>query len=112
MRSARPGEEDGPHHVRVLVGADVEADRSGQGAAKGRSAGKYAIRSTGRRKIRVCQRSAMDELEIIRLNIERYQRMLETESNETTRQSIQRMLAEFEAKFQAGRSSRPLMRHD
>jgi len=41
----------------------------------------------------------MDEVEIIRLNVARYRRMLETEADETMRQLIQRMLEEFEAKL-------------
>jgi hypothetical protein len=41
----------------------------------------------------------MNEVEIIRLNIERYQRLLQSELDETARRTIQRMLDEFEAKL-------------
>jgi predicted component of type VI protein secretion system len=43
----------------------------------------------------------MNEVEIIRLNIERYRRMLETESDETARRAIQKMLEEFENRLTA-----------
>ena len=43
--------------------------------------------------------AAMDELEIVRLNVERYRRMLQTESDKTARLAIQKMLEEFETKF-------------
>lgn len=41
----------------------------------------------------------MSEIEIIRLNIERYRRMLKIEADESMRRVIQRMLEEFEAKL-------------
>ncbi len=41
----------------------------------------------------------MDELEIIRLNVARYRRMLQTEVDETARRTIQKMLEEFDAKL-------------
>ena len=41
----------------------------------------------------------MDEIEIIRLNIERYRRMLQVEVDESVRRTIQKMLEEFEAKL-------------
>jgi hypothetical protein len=41
----------------------------------------------------------MNEAELIRLNIERYRRMLQTELDETARRTIQRMVGEFEAKL-------------
>ncbi len=43
--------------------------------------------------------SFMDDLEIIRLNVERYRRLLHTEADETARRAIQKMLKEFEAKL-------------
>lgn len=45
----------------------------------------------------------MDDREIIRLNVERYRRLLRTEADETARRSIQKMLEEFEAKLSATR---------
>jgi hypothetical protein len=41
----------------------------------------------------------MNEVEIIRLNVERYRRILKIEVDETIRQVIQKMLEEFEAKL-------------
>ncbi len=41
----------------------------------------------------------LDEIEIIRLNVERYRRMLQIEVDETARQAIQKILMEFEAKL-------------
>ncbi len=41
----------------------------------------------------------MDEIEIIRLNIARYRRILQTEVDETARRTIQKMLEEFNAKL-------------
>ncbi len=41
----------------------------------------------------------MSEIEIIRLNVERYRRMLKIEADETMRRVIQKMLEEFEAKL-------------
>jgi hypothetical protein len=41
----------------------------------------------------------MDELEIIRLNVERYRRMLRIEVDETVQRAIQQLLEEFEAKL-------------
>ncbi len=38
----------------------------------------------------------MNEIEVVRLNIERFRRMLETESDATVRQTIQKMLDEFQ----------------
>jgi hypothetical protein len=38
----------------------------------------------------------MMETDIIRLNIERFQRMLEAETNESDRQTIESMIREFE----------------
>ncbi len=43
----------------------------------------------------------MDEVEIIRLNIERFRRMLQTDLDETARRAIKRMLDEFESKLPA-----------
>lgn len=43
----------------------------------------------------------MDDREIIRLNVERYRRLLRTEADETVRRTIQKMLKEFEAKLSA-----------
>ncbi len=40
--------------------------------------------------------SVMNEIEVVRLNIERFRRMLETESDATVRQTIQKMLDEFQ----------------
>ena len=41
----------------------------------------------------------LDEIEIIRLDVERYRRMLQIEVDETARQAIQKILMEFEAKL-------------
>jgi hypothetical protein len=41
----------------------------------------------------------MDEAEIIRLNIERYRRMLRSEQDESVRRAIQKMLDEFETRL-------------
>lgn len=41
----------------------------------------------------------MSEVQIIRLNIERYRRMLQTELDENVRRDIQKMLNEFETKL-------------
>jgi len=41
----------------------------------------------------------LDEIEIIRLNVERYRRMLQIEVDETARRAIQKILMEFEAKL-------------
>jgi hypothetical protein len=38
----------------------------------------------------------MMNLDIIRMNIERFEQMLETETNESSRQPIESMLREFE----------------
>ena len=43
--------------------------------------------------------TGMEENAIIRLNIERYRRLLQTELNEGTRRAIQAMLDEFERKL-------------
>jgi len=45
----------------------------------------------------------MEDREIIRLNVERYRRLLRTEADETARRAIQKMLEEFEAKLSATR---------
>ena len=45
----------------------------------------------------------MDEVEIIRLNIERFRRMLETDLDETSRRAVKKMLDEFESEFSARR---------
>jgi hypothetical protein len=49
----------------------------------------------------------VNELEIIRLNIERYQRMLQIAVDDAARQAIKNMLEEFEAKLA---SLKPLRR--
>jgi len=49
----------------------------------------------------------MNELEITRLNVERYRRMLQIEVDETARQAIKNILEEFEAKLA---SLKPLRR--
>ena len=41
----------------------------------------------------------MEEVEIIRLNVERYRRLLRTNLDEQTRRAVQAMLAEFECKL-------------
>jgi hypothetical protein len=43
----------------------------------------------------------MNEGEIIRLNVERFRRMLRTEADESARRAIQQILMEFEAKLSA-----------
>lgn len=45
----------------------------------------------------------MDEVEIIKLNIERYRRMLQAEADESARRAIQKMLDEFEARLPSAR---------
>jgi hypothetical protein len=50
----------------------------------------------------------MEEVEIIRLNVERYRRLLQTDLDEQTRRAAQAMLAEFERKLvRQSRTSRP-----
>jgi hypothetical protein len=44
---------------------------------------------------------AMNEVEIIRQNIERYRRLLQADLERTTRLTVQKLLAEFEAKLSA-----------
>jgi hypothetical protein len=51
----------------------------------------------------------MEEVEIIRLNVERYRRLLQTNLDEQTRRATQAMLAEFERKLV--RQNRPPGRH-
>ena len=41
----------------------------------------------------------MEEVEIVRLNVERYRRLLQTNLDEQTRRATQAMLAEFERKL-------------
>ncbi len=41
----------------------------------------------------------MNEIEVIRLNIERYRRMLQTDLDDTTRRAVQKMLDEFERRL-------------
>lgn len=41
----------------------------------------------------------MSEVEIVRLNVERYRRMWQVEIDETRRLAIQKILMEFEAKL-------------
>ena len=43
--------------------------------------------------------AAVDEIDIIRLNIERYRRLLKSEANQSARLAIQKILKEFEAKL-------------
>lgn len=45
----------------------------------------------------------MTEADIIRLNIERFQRMLKTETNESTRRTIESMLRKFEGMLSSSR---------
>jgi len=45
------------------------------------------------------QQRLTGEVEIIRLNIERFRRMLQTELDESTRRAVRSMLEEFEAKL-------------
>jgi hypothetical protein len=42
---------------------------------------------------------ALNEVEIVRLNVERYRRMLQVETDELARLAIQKILMEFEAKL-------------
>jgi hypothetical protein len=54
------------------------------------------------------QEDIMMETDIIRLNIERFQRMLETEFNESTRRTIESMIREFEGMLSSsGLGKRP-----
>jgi hypothetical protein len=50
--------------------------------------------------------AAMNETEIIRLNVERYRRMLLTEKDEIMRLLIQKMLEEFEGKLASAKPAR------
>jgi hypothetical protein len=43
----------------------------------------------------------MDERDIIRLNIERFRRMLQEQIDESTRRTIESVLLEFEAKLKS-----------
>lgn len=43
--------------------------------------------------------AAVDEIDIIRLNIERYRRLLKTEADQSARLAIEKILKEFEAKL-------------
>lgn len=57
----------------------------------------------------------MDEVEIIRLNIERFRRMLQTDLEETARRAIEKILDEFESKLpaeSAGQSRHEHLIHD
>lgn len=56
--------------------------------------------------------AAMDEIEIIRLNIERYRRLLRTETDENARQAIEKLLKEFEAKLCAAKPAARAARFD
>ncbi len=47
----------------------------------------------------------MNEVEIIRLNVERFRHMLQTEADENARRAIRQILKEIEAKLS---SARPL----
>ena len=49
--------------------------------------------------MRTISGSVMNELEITRLNVERYRRMLQIEVDETARQAIKNILEEFETKL-------------
>ena len=57
----------------------------------------------------------MDEGWVIRLNIERYRRMLQAEVDEVARRTIQKMLDEFETKLsstcQSSKSGREIDSH-
>jgi hypothetical protein len=46
---------------------------------------------------------AMNEAEIIGLNVERFRRMLRSEAEKSARQAIQQLLKEFEAKLLSAR---------
>ena len=55
----------------------------------------------------------MEEVEIVRLNVERYRRLLQTNLDEQTRRATQAMLAEFERKLvRPELTSRSLGRND
>ncbi len=59
--------------------------------------------------------TAVNEVEIIRLNIERFRRMLQTDLDETARWPIKKMLDEFESKLpaeSAGQSRQEHLIHD
>src|SRR5262245_34266752 len=56
------------------------------------------------------EQGAIEHIEIIRLNIERYRRLLKTNLDENTRQAVARMLDEFVAKFVAQLASLPTVR--
>ncbi|MGD0023514.1 MAG: hypothetical protein ABSC37_02650 [Xanthobacteraceae bacterium] len=45
----------------------------------------------------------MNEVDIIRLNVERFRRMLQTEADESARRAIQQILKEFEAELFSAR---------
>lgn len=54
------------------------------------------------------RRVLMENVEIIRLNVGRYRRLLQTELDATLRQPIQRLLQELEAKLQKIQKRRQL----
>ncbi len=59
--------------------------------------------------------TAGDEVEIIRLNIERFRRMLQTDLDETAPRAVEKMLDEFESKLatkSAGQSQQENLIHD
>jgi hypothetical protein len=47
----------------------------------------------------------MMEIEIIRLSMERFRRMLQTETNESARRTIESMIREFEGMLSSSNSS-------
>jgi len=49
----------------------------------------------------------MNEVEIIRSNIERYRRMLQTDLEQTTRSTVQKLLGEFEAMLSSASTPSP-----
>ena len=50
---------------------------------------------------------AMEHIDIIRMNIKRYRRLLQTNLDEDTRRATERMLGEFETKLVARLASVP-----
>ncbi len=57
------------------------------------------------RRASICKNiPIMDDADILRLNVERFRRMLQTETDETMRQSVQKILEEFEVKLASART--------
>ena len=101
--AVRCGDGNDRDHIVARLDGAIEAMNSGIAENCGLQYGPSVERAL---RHRVCRsgskgkgRPGVEELEIIRLNIERYRRLLQTDLNEGTRRAIQAMLAEFERKL-------------